>query len=49
VIGDRWGVNDGEIVRPYPCDEFVASPTLQAWRGVGVQAPAEGCGLGWRK
>jgi hypothetical protein len=41
VIGDRWGVSDSEIVRSYPCDEFVTAPTLQAWRGVTVQAPAE--------
>jgi hypothetical protein len=41
VIGDRWGVSDSEIKRSYPCDEFVTSPTLQAWRGVSVQAPAE--------
>ena len=41
MIGDRWGVSDSETLRPYPCDDFVASPTLQAWRGVDVQAPAE--------
>jgi hypothetical protein len=41
VIGDRWGVSDSEIRRSYPCDDFVASPTLQAWRGVSVEAPAE--------
>ncbi len=41
MIGDRWGVNDGEILRPYPCDDFVAAPTLQAWRGVTVAAPAD--------
>ncbi|WP_040837406.1 hypothetical protein [Nocardia brevicatena] len=41
MIGDRWGVSDGEISRSYPCDEFVTSPTLQAWRGVSVEAPAE--------
>jgi hypothetical protein len=41
VIGDRWGVSDAEIVRPYPCDDFVTSPALQAWRGVHVAAPAE--------
>jgi hypothetical protein len=39
MIGDRWGVTDSEILRPYPCDEFVVSPTLQAWRGVWVEAP----------
>ena len=41
VIGDRWGVSDSEIARSYPCDEFVTSPTLQAWRGVSVEAPTE--------
>lgn len=41
MIGDRWGVSESEIVRSYPCDDFVSSPALQAWRGVGVEAPAE--------
>jgi hypothetical protein len=41
MIGDRWGVSDSEIVRSYPCDEFVNSPALRAWRGVRVEAPAE--------
>src|SRR4051794_36565710 len=41
MIGDRWGVTDGEISRSYACDDFVVSPTLQAWRGVRVEAPAE--------
>ena len=40
MIGDRWGVSDAEVARAYPCDEFVASPALQAWRGVDVAAPA---------
>jgi hypothetical protein len=40
MIGDRWGVSESEIVRSYPCDDFVASPTFQAWRGVRVEAPA---------
>lgn len=39
MLGDRWGVSDIEVVRTYPCDEFVTSPTLQAWRGVSVEAP----------
>jgi hypothetical protein len=38
MIGDRWNVTDDEIARHYPCDDFVAAPTLQAWRGVTVQA-----------
>jgi len=41
VIGDRWGVTESETLRPYPCDEFVPAATLQAWRGVRVEAPAE--------
>ena len=41
MIGDRWGVSDSEVLRSYPCDVFVASPTLKAWRGVCVEAPAE--------
>jgi Family of unknown function (DUF5372) len=40
MIDDRWGVSTSEILRSYPCDAFVASPTLQAWRGVRVEAPA---------
>jgi hypothetical protein len=41
MIGDRWGVSDDEVLRPYPCDEFVPAPTVRAWRGVDVAAPAE--------
>jgi hypothetical protein len=41
VIGDRWGVSAAETLRSYPCDDFVVSPTLQAWRGVRVEAPAD--------
>lgn len=41
MIGDRWGVSDSEILRSYPCDDFVTSPALRAWRGVCVKAPAE--------
>jgi hypothetical protein len=41
MIGDRWGVSESETRRPYPCDDFVDAPVLQAWRGVRVQAPAE--------
>ncbi|MEV4637024.1 polyketide cyclase [Actinoplanes sp. NPDC049548] len=40
MIGDRWGVTDDDVSRPYPCDELVVSPTLRAWRGVRVEAPA---------
>jgi hypothetical protein len=38
VIGATWGMRDGETSLHYPCDEFVSSPTLQAWRGVTVHA-----------
>ena len=41
MIGDQWGVSESEALRSYPCDDFVASPTMQAWRGVRVGAPAE--------
>jgi hypothetical protein len=41
VIGARWGVTESETLRSYPCDDFVLSPTLQAWRGVDVTAPPE--------
>jgi hypothetical protein len=39
MIGDRWGVRGSDIARVYPCDAFVAVPTLQAWRGVCIAAP----------
>lgn len=41
VIGDRWGVTESETARSYPCDDFVPAPTLQAWRGVCIEAPAD--------
>ena len=41
VIGARWGVTDSETQRSYPCDDLVASPVLEAWRGVHVGAPPE--------
>ena len=41
MIGDRWGVTDAEVRRPYGCDAFVPEPTLEAWRGVTVQARPE--------
>ena len=41
VIGDRWGVSTSETVRSYPCDDFAASPALEAWCAVRVEAPAE--------
>ncbi len=41
MIGDRWGVTDAEMRRPYPCDAFVPEPAWQAWRGVSVEAPVD--------
>jgi hypothetical protein len=41
MIGDRWGVADAETTLRYPCDDFVRSPTLVAWRGVTVHASAQ--------
>ena len=38
MIGDRWGASDSETLRRYPCDDFVSSPVLRAWRGVHVHA-----------
>ncbi|MEU8424268.1 polyketide cyclase [Micromonospora sp. NPDC048835] len=40
MIGDRWGVTTSETLRAYPCDDFVTAPTVQAWRGVRIDAPA---------
>jgi hypothetical protein len=31
-------MTDAEILQRYPCDAIVASPVLQAWRGVTVRA-----------
>jgi hypothetical protein len=41
MIGDRWNVTDEEVARRYPCDQFVRTPTLQAWRGITVHATPE--------
>lgn len=41
MLGDRWGVEDDEVARAYPCDALVADPVLAAWRGVTVAAPPE--------
>lgn len=41
MIGQRWGVTDEEVLRTYPCDEYVAAPVLPLWRGVTVDASAE--------
>ncbi len=41
MIGDRWGVTRAETERRYPCDDLVANPVLQAWRGVTARARPE--------
>ncbi|PWN03141.1 polyketide cyclase [Nocardioides silvaticus] len=41
MIADRWGVTDAEVAAHYPCDDLVERPTLEAWRGVTIAAPAE--------
>ena len=41
MIGDRWNVSDEEVSRHYPCDDFVSSAPLEAWRGVTVRTSAE--------
>jgi hypothetical protein len=40
MLGDRWGVTDAEVARRYACDDLLAKPpTLEAWRGVTIDAP----------
>lgn len=39
MIGDRWGVTDGEVARAFPCDALVPHPAHALWRGVTVDAP----------
>ena len=41
MIGDRWGVTDEETRATYPCDQYVAAATLQAWRAVTIEAPVD--------
>jgi hypothetical protein len=41
MIADRWGVTDAEVAARYPCDDFVARPTLEAWRAVTIDAPRD--------
>lgn len=41
MIGDRWGVSDAETRLEFPCDDFVETPTMVAWRGVSIDAPAD--------
>jgi hypothetical protein len=41
MIGDRWNVTHAETDRRYPCDDLVAKPSVELWRGVTVRtAPA---------
>ena len=41
MIGDRWGVTEAETQRHYGCDDFVDRPSLEACRGVTVDATPE--------
>ena len=38
MIGERWGVTEAETRRRYGCDDLISAPTLEAWRGVTVNA-----------
>ena len=40
MLGDRWGVSGDETRLRFPCDDLVRSPALEAWRAVGIAAPA---------
>jgi hypothetical protein len=40
MLGDRWGVTDEEVSRPYPCDAWVTERAVSAWRGVTVATSA---------
>lgn len=39
MIADRWGVTTEETRASYPCDDHVPRASLQAWRGVTIDAP----------
>jgi hypothetical protein len=41
MIGDRWGVTDDEVARPYPCDGLVPNPRVELWRGTTAHAPVD--------
>ena len=41
MLADRWGVTNDEVARHYPCDDYVSSPSLQAWRGVTVHTRSD--------
>lgn len=40
MVGDRWNVTQAEVDRHYPCDDILAAPGVQLWRGVSVRVPA---------
>jgi hypothetical protein len=40
VLGEVWGVRDGERRLAFACDRFVTEPALRAWRGVTVGVAA---------
>ena len=40
MLGTVWGVRDAEMELAFACDDFVQDPTVRAWRGVSVSAPA---------
>ena len=46
MIGNRWGTTAAEAERRYPCDDLVASPAVELWRAVTVDAPAPAV---WRR
>jgi hypothetical protein len=41
VLADRWGVTDAETLLAYGCDAVLPDASMQAWRGVTVEAPAD--------
>ena len=41
MIGESWGATAAERASAFGCDDFLARPTMSAWRGVTVEAPAE--------
>jgi hypothetical protein len=41
VIGDRWGVTNDEVALHFPCDDWVGTPAMEAWRAVTVHTSAD--------
>ncbi|MGZ4448407.1 MAG: hypothetical protein ACXVW4_01325 [Nocardioides sp.] len=39
MLGDTWGATEAETRAGYPCDAYVADPSLAVWRSVTVDAP----------